>query len=174
MENNKIILAPDNIPVLSKTNAASFHTAVRQRIFETGNGLFEYLETVKFFAAVDKVINGDSASKIQPDKEFIDYTREQIKLNADKDSFTTGRGVKFTIAETGTSYDFTGCNDPVLVRLEEQAKELAEKVKQRKEFLKTVDPATGLVITDTESGETVTVYPPSKTSKSSFKISLPK
>jgi hypothetical protein len=171
---NQIILAPDKIPVLSKENAANFHTAVKERIFETGNGLFEYLETVKFFAAVDKVINGDSASKIQPDKEFIDYTREQIKLNSDKDNFTTGRGVKFTIAETGTSYDFSNCNDPVLVRLEEQAKEAAEKVKQRKEFLKTVDAAIGLVITDTESGETVTVYPPSKTSKSSFKISLPK
>lgn len=171
---SQIILAPDNIPVLSKTNAATFHGLVKAKIFETGIGLFEYLETVKFFAAVDKVINGDSASKIQPDKEFIDYTGEQIKLNSDKDNFTTGRGVKFTVAETGTSYDFSNCNDPVLIRLEEQAKEAAEKVKQRKEFLKTVDSSTGLVITDTDSGETITVYPPVKTSKSSFKISLPK
>lgn len=170
---NQIILAPDNIPVLSKTNAANFHAAVKERIFETGNGLFEYMETVKFFSEVNKVINGDSQSKTAPDKEFVDYIREQIKVNSDKDNFTTGRGVKFTIAEVGTTYDFTNCNDPVLVQLESSAKEITEMLKQRKEFLKAVKPE-GEIITNSDTGETVTVYPPAKSSKSSFKTSLPK
>jgi hypothetical protein len=45
-------------------------------------------------------------------------------------------------------------------------------VKARKEFLKTV-PLSGLEIL-TKDGELVTVYPPAKSSKSSFKVSLPK
>jgi hypothetical protein len=169
----EIILAPDNIPVLSKTNAATFHQLVKERIFESGNGLFEYLETVKFFAAIDKVIHGDSASKLPADKEFIDYAREQIKLKGDKETLTTPRGVKFANAEVGASYDFTKCADPVLAELEEDARQISEKVKARKEFLKTVDP-TGLVITSKVSGETIEIFPPSKTSKSSFKTTLPK
>jgi hypothetical protein len=169
----QIILAPDNIPVLSKQNAATFHGNVKARIYETGNGLFEYIETIKFFAALDKVISGDTASKIDPDKEFLSYTREQIKLNADKDTFTTPRGVKFALAETGTSYDFSNCGDPMLERLENEAKLAADNVKARKEFLKACD-SKGVIVTDATTGETVTVFPPTKTSKSSFKVSLPK
>lgn len=172
MIENLIVLSPDNIPVLSKTNAATFHM-VKERIYETGNGLFEYVETVKFFAAVEKQISGDSASKIEPDKEFILYLRDQIKNNGEKEKILTPRGVKFECAETGTSYDFSKCNDPVLLNLEEKAKEATEKLKERKEFLKVV-PSTGLLVTDEGSGETNTIYPPSKSSKSSFKVSLPK
>jgi len=48
-----------------------------------------------------------------------------------------------------------------------------EALKARKEFLKTV-PIEGLTVVDTASGETVTVYPPSKSSNSSYKVSLPR
>lgn len=174
MENtqtNALILSPDNIPVLSKQNAQTFHQMVKERIYESGEGLFPYIETVKFFGALDKVINGDSASKIEADKEFIDHVREQIKLNADKDTFTTGRGVKFQVAEVGTSYDFSNCQDPVLAELEQQEKEIKEKVKERKEFLKAV-PKEGIEFRHND--ELVQVFGPVKTSKSSFKVTLPK
>lgn len=168
---NQIILSPENIPVLSKTNAANFHIDVRQRIFDTGNGLFEYIEIVNFFAALKDRINGNSASKIEPDVELIAYAREQIKLNGDKEKFTSTRGVKFENAETGTSYDFTNCNDPLLVELEQKAKEAAEIVKSRKEFLKTIGTeGLDVLIND----EVVKMFPPVKSSKSSFKVSLPK
>jgi len=54
---NDLILSPENIPVLSKQNAATFHRQVKERIFETGTGLFEYVEAVKFFDALDKQVN---------------------------------------------------------------------------------------------------------------------
>jgi hypothetical protein len=167
---NQLILSPDNIPILSKENAFTFHLLAKQKIYDTGNGLFEYIETVKFFAQVNDRIFGNSSSKIEPDKEFIDYVREQVKMNGEKEKFTSGRGVKFENAETGTSYDFSNCNDPILVEMEEKAKAFAEQVKARKEFLKTIDGSVNVLIGD----EVVTVYPPSKSSKSSFKVSLPK
>lgn len=170
--NDQIILSPSNIPVLSKANAKSFHEQVKERIFETGFGLWEYVETIKFFAALDKTINGDSASKIEADKEFICYLRDQLAAYG-KDGFTTERGVKVTLAETGTTYDFSVCNDPELADLEAKSKEIADKVKQRKEFLKTL-PEEGMSILNEATGEVVTVYRPAKSSKSSFKVSLPK
>ena len=167
-----MILAPDNIPVLSKENAATFHQLAKQRIFEQG-GAFEYIETVKFFAALDKQINGDTASKIEADKEFISYLRDEIERNGEKGKYVTARGVKFEVAETGSSYDFSQCNDSELADLEQKAKEAADALKARKEFLKTV-PTSGIEMLDRATGEMVTVYPPSKSSKSSFKVSLPK
>lgn len=170
----EIILTPDHIPVLSKANAKSFHEMAKARIYQQG-GAFEYVETIKFFAALDKQINGDSASKIEPDKEFIDYLREEIRKQGnggDKAEFKTERGVKFTLAEVGSSYDFSQCNDPELTDMETLYSFYANKVKERKDFLKTV-PFSGMDIL-TKEGELVTVYPPSKSSKSSFKISLPK
>jgi hypothetical protein len=168
---NKLILTPDSIPVLSKQNAKTFYQIAKERIFETGNGLFEMLETLKFCADVYKQITGDSASKIEPDEQMIDYVREQIRLNADKNEFTTARGVKFSIAETGTSYSFENCGDTILAELEEKAKQAAENVKARKEFLKAI-PKEGIEFRNGD--ELVKVFQPIKTSKSSFKIQLPK
>lgn len=161
----QLMLSPTKIPILSKENAAAFHNKAVAKIFETGNGLFEYVEVIKFFAALDK--------QVSDDKEFIDHVRQQIQYNGDKKEFKTPRGVKFEIAEVGTAYDFSQCNCPELVDLETRAAELAEQIKKRKEFLKTV-PAKGLEILISETGETITLYPPAKSSKSSFKVTLPK
>ena len=173
-ENMELILTPDNIPVLSKQNAATFHQQAKERIMEHG-GAFEYVEVIKFFAALDKQINGDKATKIEEDKEFIELLRDEIKMNGnggDKAEYKTERGVKFTLAETGTTYDFSQCGDQELCDLEVAANNAANEVKKRKEFLKTV-PLSGMDII-TKDGEVVKIYPPYKSSKSSFKVSLPK
>lgn len=173
-EQMEVVLTPDHIPVLSKQNAATFHQQAKERIMEQG-GAFEYVETIKFFAALDKQINGDKAAKIEEDKEFIELIRDEISKQGnggDKAEFKTARGVKFTLAEVGTAYDFSQCNDPELIEFEELAKFWADKVKERKDFLKTVSVA-GLDII-TKEGEVIKIYPPSRSSKSSFKVSLPK
>lgn len=80
-------------------------------------------------------------------------------------------GGEFTIKEVGTKYDFTMCNDSEIDSLLSQEKELKEKIKLRQDFLKTI-PLNGLVITDQQTGETNTVYPPSKSSTTSLSVSL--
>lgn len=172
----QIILAPGNLPVLSKENTAAFYQQLRTRILETGEGLFEFVELVKFFEGLAKHLNGDKVAKIEPDKEMLDYIREQIRHNSDdpkseKASFKTMRGVKFELAETGTAYDYTKCNDPVWAQLESQSKEIKEKLTERQKFLQTI-PEQGMEIRHED--ELITIFRPSKSSKSSFKVTLPK
>jgi ribosomal protein L32E len=167
-------LRPDNILVISKQNARTFHAQVKDRIKEDGYGLFEYVETIKFFEKLAKVISGDSSSKNPEDKagdnEFRDMIREEIKKY--NGTYTTPRGVKFEMAETGTKYNFSECGDLELPELEAQAAELATKIKKRQEFLKSL-PASGVDVI-TSDGEAIKLYPPSKTSTSSYKATLAK
>lgn len=168
-------IRPDDILIISKQNAKTFHNQVKERIKETGEGLFEYLETIKFFEKLKEVISGNSQSKNpdeqEGDKEIKEMVRaEVVKFNG---KFTTPRGVKFENAETGTKYDFTKCGDTELLLLETQMKIAETKLKERREFLKNV-PDSGIDVVDVFTGEVVKVYPPSKTSNSSYKITLPK
>lgn len=163
-------LQPGAILVLSKASAKDFHEQMKSMIKDTGYGLFEYLEVVKFFEKIKEYISGNSQSKIEPDKELIEMVRDEVKKHNGK--YTTARGVKFEVAETGTKYDFSKCNDPELESLEDMLSKLNEKIKERKEFLKTV-PGKGLEI-HRGDGELVTVYPPSKTSTSGYKVTIPK
>jgi len=78
---------------------------------------------------------------------------------------------KFEIKETGVKYDFSKCEDEVLTRLYSQQSELDAKVKSRESMLKTVS-AKGMIITDEETGETFTVYPPAKSSTTSVAVTL--
>jgi hypothetical protein len=84
---------------------------------------------------------------------------------------TTSTGTKLELAEVGTKYDFSQCNDSYLVRLESELVILEEKIKNRKDMLKTLSPE-GIIVFDEETGEGDTVYPPSKTSKSSVKTTI--
>lgn len=78
---------------------------------------------------------------------------------------------KVEIKEMGTKYDFSKSSDPVLTSLYEQQAKIDEAVKARETMLKTI-PEKGMIITDEESGETFTIYPPAKSSTTSVAITL--
>jgi len=80
-------------------------------------------------------------------------------------------GATFTKTEVGTKYDYSLCNDAKLPELEKAAKDAADALKKRQDFLKTVDPK-GLEVLDTETGNVFTVYPPSKSSTSTVSVSF--
>ncbi|HEX8331895.1 MAG TPA: hypothetical protein VF622_04690, partial [Segetibacter sp.] len=73
--------------------------------------------------------------------------------------------------ETGSAYHFENCNDPELTELEQALLSAKSAVDARKAFLKTV-PKGGMDVRYRD--ELITVYPPYKTSNSSFKITLAK
>lgn len=169
MEMRERELTPEFIPQISKTNAKLFHDQVKERVKESGEGLLQYMEFIKFVEKLQKIIAGDQYTP--GDSEIKDMIRTEIAKYGKE--FTTPRGAKFELAETGTKYDYSQCNDPELAELDAELESLKEKIKAKQDFLKTV-PAKGLDILNEESGEVTKVYPPSKSSTSSFKVSLPK
>ena len=76
---------------------------------------------------------------------------------------------EFLTKEVGVKYDFSRCGDDELTIMQIQADELAAKIKQRQDFLKSV-PITGIDIR--HGDELVTVYPPSKSSTTSVTVTL--
>lgn len=166
-----VIIQAGDMLVLSKTNAEEFHKKMREMILDTGYGMFEYLEVLKFFENVNKQVRGDSQARIPEDKEFIQAVRDELS-KYEKGKHTTTRGVKFEMAETGTAFDYSNCNDHQLKLLEIELASKKDEVEKRKEFLKSL-PIEGLEIL-TDGGEVAKLYPPVKSSKSSFKITLAK
>lgn len=75
------------------------------------------------------------------------------------------------IKEMGTKYDWSKCGDEKLLQDMAQLTELADKIKNRQELLKLI-PEKGLTEVDTDSGETITVYPPAKSSTTGVQITL--
>lgn len=78
---------------------------------------------------------------------------------------------KFEIKETGTSYDYSCCNDPALEKLKAAAEDAKKKLKEREDFLK-LAPSDGTSLVDQESGEVITIFPPAKSSTTSVTVSL--
>lgn len=78
---------------------------------------------------------------------------------------------KVEIKEVGVKYDFSKCNDPILTELNEKITQLSKELKDRETMLKTVQ-SSGLTILNEDTGETFTVYPPSKSSSTSVAITL--
>jgi hypothetical protein len=101
---------------------------------------------------------------------FKDYVREEAAKYPK--GFVSTSGAKIECCETGTKYDYSACEDEVINSLNEQLISLKEKISEREKFLKTV-PQSGLDVI-TENGEAVKIFPPAKSSTSSYKITLSK
>ncbi len=169
MSNELIEFKPDNEIVFSKPSAKDFQAVVKARMMETGFVPWRYIAFIKYAAKLNNVIFGDSASKNEADKEgdkeFRDYILEELKKYP-KGKFTVN-GVLFETAEVAHKLDFS--HNPGWVDLDNQEKEIKAKKKALEEILKTI-PA-GKIIFDEEGTQLIGA---SKSSKSSFKVTLPK
>ncbi|MBQ2188943.1 MAG: hypothetical protein II401_10375 [Bacteroidales bacterium] len=79
---------------------------------------------------------------------------------------------KFEIASVGVKYDYTLCGHKAYNRIQQQIADLQAKAKQMEEVMKLNKEM--WVYTDTETGETYEVYPPTKTGSLSVKITVKK
>jgi len=105
--------------------------------------------------------------EVRASKEFTDYVRDEVSKNG-KD-ITNASGAKIELAETGIKYDYSKCGDDILIDLEKQLELIEIDIDQRKQFLKTL-PLSGIEIVNED--EVTKIYPPSKQSNSSYKITL--
>lgn len=108
--------------------------------------------------------------QIKSSNEFVELVRNEIEKYGK--GLTTTTGVKIELAEVGTKYDFSQCNDDILCELEFQQSIFEMKIKERKEFLKTIAKEGIDIIA--EGGEVKRIFPPSKSSTSSFKTTINK
>ena len=108
--------------------------------------------------------------EIRANKDYVEAVRDEVTKFGK--SVTSASGTKIELAEVGIKYDFSVCNDSVLNQLETSITELELMLKERKDFLKTV--SVGGLDMVTPEGELIRVYPPSKTSTSSFKSTIQK
>jgi hypothetical protein len=132
-----------------------------QEIFENG----KIIEAAEALSVMENFIK-----ELRSNKQFSDYVRDEITKNGKQ---IETQSAKLELAETAIKYNFDNCGDPIYQKLEQQLQSVEADLKDRKEFLKTV-PVSGLSIINEETGELNTIYPPSKQSTSTYKITLKK
>lgn len=152
---------------LTKSAIKSMAQNAIESIKETGN----ILQVVEAISAMETFIK-----EVKADESFKEYAREEISKHPK--GYTSPSGAKLECAETGSKqYDFSQCNDLEYVFLTKRLEAVSKDVKERENFLKAI-PKNGLPQerVDEESGEIIkwTIYPPSKTSISSYKVTLSK
>ena len=145
----------------TKSERESFAADLVERLENGSVNPLEVHLQVKCMEDVVKVINSNTTYK----KRVLEASE-----NMGEKSFQF-HNAKFEIKETGVKYDFSKCEDEVLNRLYTLQTELDGKVKARESMLKTV-PAKGMIVTDDETGETFTVYPPAKSSTTNVAVTL--
>ncbi len=124
------------------------------------------LEVAESLSAMELFIK-----EVKDDKRFKDYVREEAAKTPK--GFISKTGAKIELAETGTAYDYSQCGDAELEMLDASFKSAEASLKERKEFLKKI-PTSGIDVIVPFSGEVIHIYPPSKSSISSYKITLAK
>lgn len=148
---------------LSKTQIKIIADKTASDIIDNGQDIIQIADTIAKMELFIKEL------KANPD--YLDYLITEVSKFGK--GTTTSTGTKLELAEVGVKYDFSQCNDPRLIELEADLVFLEETIKQRKDFLKALSPS-GVSVLDQETGETITLYPPSKTSKSSVKCTITK
>lgn len=144
---------------LTKTKIKSMAQQAIERVREDGNPL----QVAEAISAMEHFIK-----EVKADESFKDYVREEV-INNQK-CFVSKSGAKIELAETGTKFDFSQCNDMVYIDLNIELDFLKIKIEERQKFLKAL-PESGIQKVE-EDGEVVLLYPPSKSSVSSYKITL--
>ena len=152
------------LPVLSsgltKTQVKVIAQKSIQELLNNGN----ILEAAEMISVMETFIK-----EVRASKEFTEYVRDEVSKNG-KD-ITNPSGAKIELAETGVKYDYSQCGDYQLQMYEQQLESLENSIDMRKQFLKTLPPS-GIEIVDGD--EVNRIYPPSKSSTSSYKITLSK
>tara|TARA_R110000868_G_scaffold383742_1_gene651019 strand:+ start:189 stop:659 length:471 start_codon:yes stop_codon:yes gene_type:complete len=132
-----------------------------QLIFENGTAI----EAAEALSVMENFIK-----ELRSNKQFSDCVRDEIAKNGKQ---IETNSAKLELSETGVKYNFDNCGDVIFEQLNQQSESIEAQLKERKEFLKAV-PLSGLSVLNEQTGELCTIYPPSKQSTSTYKITLKK
>lgn len=155
------LIKTSSLPVVvganTKTEIESLADAIVTDLMDKGNPL----ELAEMLSSTEHLLK-----TIKSDVRFADYVKDELQKSSGK--FTTSSGTKIEACETGVSYNYS--QNPDWVELDKTIASFDVKKKQLEERLKKI-PA-GKLLVDESTGETL--VGPSKSSKSSFKVTLRK
>lgn len=145
---------------INKNDISIIANDIVENILEKGNPL----DTVESIKILEEIID-----EVKKDIRFKNYALQELaKYNK---NYVSARGVKIEPMESGTKYYYDKCNDPVMTELLTQQQTLTDKVKEREKLLKSI-PKSGLQQVDRETGEEYLIYPPAKTSTTTYKVTF--
>lgn len=144
---------------LNKTQIKSMAESSVAEIIDNGR----IIEAVELVSVMEQFIK-----EVKANPNYIDAVRDEVtKYGKSKETET----MKIELAEVGTKYNFDLCGDPLIKELNFKLDLLESEIYERKEFLKKL-PQSGMetIVDD----EVVKLFPPVKTSTSSYKTTIKK
>lgn len=161
-------------PDLTKKGVAKAASNIYSSIMEGNMSAIDVAIMFKFVDETNKQLK--ELSDDNGKNGFVDLVREEIERNADDGkSYTSRHGVKFELYEAATKFDYESCGDPVWNRMNKELEILKVKMKEREAFLKTLKESVTLNVVDPDTSEfheNVEIYPPVKTSTSTYKQTM--
>lgn len=129
-------------------------------IDELANGVIHPFEAVKLRKSMDLFFEN-----IKPTLDQL--SREEAEKYGAKEF--ESHGLKIVLAENGTKYDYSKCNDPVLIDLQIAADNANERLKGRQKFLQGLNVPMKV---DDQMSDSNVINPPVKSSTSGLRVSL--
>jgi hypothetical protein len=161
---NQLEMTPTSIVALFETDKIQRQSFVTMLVDAIDNGEVDALKVhiqIKCMEDIIKQLNDTPVYREAVTKMAETFGQKEFQfMNA-----------KISLREVGVKYDFSKCEDPKQIELSQAKDDLSKKLKDREDFLK-LAPIEGTLITDENTGETVKVFPPSKTSTTSVVVSL--
>ena len=164
MEN--IEMSAGSILSLFQTTKDQRNTFVSAIVKEIADGSKDAMQVHLQVKCIEHLIDA-----LKENPEYKKYLLSDTKIALSGAKFAYFQNAKFEISEVGTKYDFSGCNDSVLVDLQNKATAAIEALKDRQEFLRKI-PVTGIELINQSTGEIEMIYPASKTSTTIVKVTL--
>jgi len=179
MENNtnfliKLDQTQYQTPDITKKGVAQAAYNIYKAVMEGNMSAVDIAVMLKFVEETSKQLKEltDEAGK----NTFTELVREEITRNSDNGkSYTTKHGVKFELYEAATKHDYEACGDPVWNRMNKEMELLKAKMKERESFLKTLSQPVTMNVVDPDTfevHESVQIYPPAKSSTSTYKQTM--
>ncbi len=122
------------------------------------------LDSIETFSKIEWLIK-----EIKSNKDYIDSLRDEVTKHGKQ--VVTSYGTKIELAEVGTKYDYSNCDDYIYKKLLGEMELLQFKIKERETWLKSL-PTSGMDILIED--EVCRIYPPFKSSTSSIKTTIAK
>ena len=156
---NETALSTLSVLPSNREQLKTFSRMLKDEILASTHDPLKILVQLKFIEKLIEDILKDENIEYHFLKEFFLYEKEKV--------IEVG-GAKLMQSEVGVKYDYEASGDPKWFDLDKQAKEIAEKKKEREKFLQSIPYDNGVV--DPETG--VFITRPPKTSKTKVKVTL--